>query len=62
MTQKNRGRAGWHQATPKTSFIKMHFTRIISWIQICIVTLAVWGWIPRRVADWVLNRGGRNDD
>ncbi len=46
MTRNRKGRAGWHQATPKTSKHTRNFTGLVARIKAAIVTLALWGWFP----------------
>ena len=60
MTRKTKGRAGGHQATPKTSS-KYHSTGMAFWVKGVIVTLAVGGLLPIGVADWLIHRGGQRD-
>lgn len=61
MTQKNKGRSGGHQATPKTTE-RMYFNAIASWVQTWIVTLAVWSWLLIRWVQWVFHNGGPRHD
>jgi hypothetical protein len=61
MTRKTKGRAGWHQATRKTSKSNHHFTGLASRIKAVIVKLALWGLLPVGVADWIIQRGGLRD-
>ncbi len=62
MTANRKGRAGWHQATPKTSKSTCNSTGLAARIKAVIVTLALWGLLPVTVADWLINLGGwRND-
>lgn len=58
MTTKTKGRAGGHQATPNTSTSTCNFTGIVSRLKATIVTLAVWGIVPMRLASWLIQRGG----
>jgi len=62
MTRKTKGRAGWHQATSKTSKCASYFTVLASRMKALIVTLALWGWLPVGIADWLINRGELRDD
>lgn len=62
MTRKTKGRTGWHQATPKTSKSTRNSTGLMSRIKVVIVTLALWGWFPVGIADWLANREEQNDD
>jgi hypothetical protein len=61
MTRNRKGRAGWHQATPKTSESNCNSTGLTARIKAVIVTLALWGLIPVTVADWLINLGGLRD-
>lgn len=56
MTTKTKGRAGRHQATPKTTG-KRHSTGIVSHVKAALVTLALWGWFPLGLAERI-NRLG----
>ena len=46
----------------KTTSNKSYFDPITSWVKTWIVTLAVWGWLPLRLAKWILRRGGHHED
>ena len=62
MTTNRKGRTGWHQlATLKTSKHKRNFTGLVTRVKGFIVTLALWGWLPVAVADWLINLGGLRD-
>ena len=61
MTTKMKGRASWHQATPKTSKSTRNSTGLASRIKAVIVKLALWGLLPVGVADWIIQRGGLRD-
>ena len=54
MTKNRKGRAGWHQATPKTSNNASNSTGPAVRIKAAIVTLALWGLLPVAVADWII--------
>ncbi len=58
MTKNRKGRAGWHQATPKTSKNTCNSTGLAARIKAATVTLAVWGLLPVAVADWIIHLGG----
>ena len=60
MTKNRKGRAGWHQATLKTSKRTRNFTGLAARIKAVIVTLALWGLLPVTVADWLINLGGQH--
>lgn len=62
MTTNRKGRAGWYQATPKTSKSTRNFTGFAARIKAAIVTLALWGLLPVTVADWLIYLGGLRDD
>lgn len=49
-------------ATPKNTSTQRHFTRARGAIKAAIVTLAVWGVIPARLASWLIQRGGLKHD
>ena len=61
MTRKTKGRAGGHQATPKTTY-KRNSTGIVSCVKAVIVTLAVWGWFPLGLASFINRMGGPRDE
>jgi hypothetical protein len=61
MTTNRKGRAGWHQATLKTSKHTRNFTGLVARVKGFIVTLALWGLLPVAVADWLINLGGQRD-
>ncbi len=56
MTTKEKSRIGGHQATLQTTN-KKDFIIIINYLKAAIVTLALWGWFPLKLADW-LNQWG----
>lgn len=62
MSRKTEGRAGWHQATPKTSKSNRNSTGIEARIKAVIVTLALLGLPQIRVADGIVHRGGLLDE
>ncbi|MFQ5643986.1 MAG: hypothetical protein ACE5FQ_09825 [Thiogranum sp.] len=62
MSRKTKGRAGGHQATPKTSQYTRYFTGLASQIKAVIVTLSLWGWLPMKLADWVTRKGGQHHE
>lgn len=62
MTRKSKGRAGWHQATPKSSKRTSDFTGLTARIKAAIVTLVLWGLLPVAVAEWIIHRGGLRND
>jgi len=61
MTTNRKGRAGWHQATLKTSKHTCNSTGLAARIKGFIVALALWGLLPVVVADWLINLGGLRD-
>ncbi len=61
MINNRKGRAGCHQATPKTSKRTLNSTGLAARIKAAIVTLALWGLLPVAVADWLIHRGGQHD-
>lgn len=62
MIRKTKGRAGGHQATPNTSQSTCNSTGIVSRAKAAIVTLAVWGWFPLELAEWITRMGGSRDE
>lgn len=61
MTKNRKGRAGGHQATPKTSKTTCKSSCITSRVKAIAVTLAAWGWSPIRLAERI-NRMGESRD
>lgn len=61
MTTSKKGRAGWHQATRRTSKSTRNFTGLAGRIKAANITLALWGLVPVAVADWFIHLGGRRD-
>ena len=55
MAMKTKGRAGWRQATLET-YDSCNPTPAASAIKALIVRLALWGFIPLRLAVWVIHR------
>jgi len=62
MTTNNKGRAGGHQATPKTSESTGNSTGIASRVKAAVMTLAVWGWFPIGLANRINRMGGPHDE
>ncbi len=62
MTRKNEGRADWHQATSNTSINTSNSTCLVPRFKALIVTLALWGWFPISLADWINKWGGSNHE
>lgn len=62
MTRNRKGRAGWHQAALKTSKRACNSTGLIALVKGFIITLALWGWLPVGLADWLINRGEPHDE
>lgn len=60
MSTKPKGRAGRHQTTPKTT-CKCDSTDMVSRVKAAIVTLAVWGWFPIGLADWIVRHWRTGD-
>ncbi|WP_156782053.1 hypothetical protein [Acidihalobacter aeolianus] len=62
MTANRKGRAGWHQATPKTSNHPRNSTGIVSRVKAAVMTLAVWSWFPIGLAQRINRMGGPRDE
>ncbi len=62
MSLKTKGRADCHQVTSITAFIKCHFTRFTGHLKPIVLTLAVWGWCPIRLAEWIVHCGEQNNE
>lgn len=58
MKKTEKGRSGWHQATLQTSG-KTDSNLSQSRIKDLIILLALWGWVPLGLADWLVRRGGQ---
>jgi len=61
MTRNRKGRLGWHQATLITSKRAYNFIGLASRIKAVVVTLALWGLLPAKVASWLIQQGGLRD-
>jgi hypothetical protein len=62
MIRITKGRAGWHQATPATSRRTCNSTGLTCRFKDLIITLALWGWLPVGIADWLINLGEQRDE
>ena len=62
MTRNRKGRAGWHQATLDTSQRASNSTGLAARVKGFIVTLALWGWLPLELADWLIHLGVAHDE
>lgn len=62
MSKKTKGRTGDNQATPKVSVSTRNSTGIVSRVKAIIVTLALWGWFPIGLADWINHIGETRDE
>lgn len=62
MSDKTKGRAGVHQATPKTSESTRYSTAVASRLKAAIITLALWGWFPIGLAERINRIGGPRDE
>jgi hypothetical protein len=49
-------------ATLKTSKHTCNFTGLAVRVKGLIVTLALWGWLPVGLADWLIHRGEPHDE
>ena len=58
MITNRKGRAGWHQATPKRFKFTWKFTELALRFKAAIVTLAMWMLLIVTVAVWIACRGG----
>jgi len=61
MTTNRKGRSDWHQVTLKTSKSTFNSTGLGPCVKGCIVTLALWGWLPLGLTDQLTHRGGTRD-
>lgn len=61
MTTNRKGRAGWHQATLRTSIHTSNCTDLAACIKAAIVTMTLWGLLPVAMADLLINLGGLRD-
>lgn len=62
MKKNRKGRTGWHRWTLTTSICKSYFSGLTSKIKDLIITLTLWGLIPVKLANWIINLGGANDE
>jgi hypothetical protein len=62
MAANRKGRAGWHQATPKTSERTCNSTGLTARIKGFVVTLTLWAWLPVGLVDWLIQRGEPHDE
>ena len=62
MTNNRKGRAGWHQATLKTSKSTSNSTGLAARIKGVIVTLVLWGWLPVGLANWLIHWEETHDE
>lgn len=62
MTRNRKGRAGCNQATLKTLKHTRNFTGLAVRVKGFIVTLALWGWLPVSLADWLIHWGEQHDE
>jgi len=62
MDLKTKGRTDCHQATSFTAFFKCHFTHFIGHLKPIVLTLAVWGWCPIRLAEWFTQQREQSND
>ena len=62
MTTNRKGRAGCNQATLKTSKHTHNFTVLAARVKGFIVTLALWGWLPVSLVDWLIHWGEQHDE
>ena len=58
MTINNKGRTGCHQSPPKSSKFFGYFISPLSRLKAIVVTLALWGWLPLSLAEWLNQSGG----
>jgi len=61
MTQKTKIPSTKRTVEPTTSN-KSYLDSMTSWLKAWIITLALWGWLPYRLAEWILRRGGHDED
>ncbi len=62
MTTNRKGRTDCNQATPNTSKINPYFNGFSTQTKGFIVTLALWGWLPVRLAEWLVPHGEQDDE
>lgn len=62
MITNRKGRAGGHQATPKTSKSTRNSSDFLARIKGVVVTLVLWGWLPLELAEQINRTGGLRDD
>lgn len=62
MTKNKKRRAGWHLAVLRSSKCDPGLSGFVSWLKGLILTLALWGWFPMRLADWLSRREGLRNE
>ena len=62
MRNNRKGRTGWHRWTLTISMCNCNFTGLTSRIKDLIITLTLWGLIPVKLTDWLINLRGNNDE
>ena len=62
MSRQTKGRSGCNQATSKASYFKVYFTAKTKGLKALIVTLALWGWLPIGLTDWISHLGDVRDE
>lgn len=63
MTRNRKGRDRLASgATLNTSKHTHNFTGLTARVKGFIVTLALWGWLPVGLADWLIHRGEPHDE
>lgn len=62
MNPKNIARFGWPQATSNLCKYKIYLIDIVPNMKAIIVILALWGWFPLAMAQWINRIGGKDDE
>jgi hypothetical protein len=58
MTINNKEQTGCHRSPPQSSKYKGYCISPISRLKAIVITLALWGWLPLSLAEWLAQRGG----
>lgn len=62
MNPKNIARFGWQQTTSNLCKYKIYLIDIVPHMKAIIVILALWGWLPLVLAQWINRIGGKDDE
>jgi hypothetical protein len=58
MTTNNKGQTGCHRSLLQSSKYRGYFISPTSRLKAIAITLALWGWLPLSLTEWLDQRGG----